>query len=203
MSECGCGLEQADKLERSTLMVLLVINAIMFVLELTLGWFAQSTGLIADSLDMLADAAVYGISLFVVGRGVVFQAKAANVSGIIQIILGLWVLYEVCRRSLFGSEPESILMVSIGASALLANVVCLLIISKYREGGVHMRAAWIFSANDVVANLGVIMSGLLVAIIDSRFPDLAIGLIISAVVIRGGFLILKEARESTRKAKIS
>ena len=72
MSECGCGLEQADKLERSTLMVLLVINAIMFVLELTLGWFAQSTGLIADSLDMLADAAVYGISLFVVCLFMIF-----------------------------------------------------------------------------------------------------------------------------------
>ncbi|MBR9882587.1 MAG: cation transporter [Oceanospirillales bacterium] len=196
MSNCGCGAEQADRLERKTLLALLSINAFMFVVELTLGWFAQSTGLIADSLDMLADASVYGLSLYAVGKGIVQQAKAARVSGYLQIILGLGVLFEALRRLLFGSEPQSTLIVVVGAAALVANVLCLVLISKHREGGVHMRASWIFSTNDVIANLGVMLSGVLVAVLGSRYPDLVVGAIISIIVIRGGITILREAGES-------
>lgn len=196
MSDCGCGAEQANKLEKKALMVLLAINAVMFIAELILGWLAQSTGLIADSLDMLADAAVYGLSLYAVGKGVLLQAKSAYVSGVLQVILGLGVLVEVGRRLVLGSEPQSILIMSVGAVALVANIYCMLLISKHREGGIHMRASWIFSTNDVIANLGVIISGILVASIGSRYPDLIVGTIISIVVVRGGIKILKDAREA-------
>lgn len=195
MSSCGCGSDQTEHMEKRTLIVLLSINAFMFCLELILGWFAQSTGLIADSLDMLADATVYGLSLYAVGKGVVKQAGAARLSGYLQIILGLGVLFEVVRRLLFGSEPESTLIVVVGFVALLANVVCLVLISKHREGGVHMRASWIFSTNDVIANLGVIVSGALVALVGSRYPDLIVGAIISIVVVRGGLRILRDAND--------
>jgi cation diffusion facilitator family transporter len=200
MADCGCGAEQADKLERRTLLVLLAINGFMFVMELTLGLVAQSAGLIADSLDMLADAAVYGISLYAVGRGVLRQARAAQVSGYLQIILALGVLLEVGRRLVLGSEPQSALIMAVGAVALLANIVCLLLISRHRAGGVHMRASWIFSTNDVIANLGVILAGALVAFTGSRYPDLVIGLLISLVVLRGGLQILREARAAQRPA---
>jgi len=196
MSNCGCGAEQTNNLERKTLIVLLLINAFMFVTELMLGWLAQSTGLIADSLDMLADATVYGISLYVVGKGIVHQARAAQVSGYLQIILGVGVLFEVFRRLLFGSEPQSTLIIIVGAIALLANIVCLVLIAKHRDGGLHMRASWIFSTNDVIANLGVIAAGVLVAILDSRIPDLIIGSIISFIVVRGGIKILQETNKA-------
>jgi len=196
MSDCGCGVEQADKLERKTLILLLLINAFMFVSELVLGWIAQSTGLIADSLDMLADATVYGLSLYVVGKGIMQQAKAAQVSGFLQIILGFGVLLEVFRRLLLGSEPQSTLIIVVGTIALLANIICLVLISKHREGGVHMRASWIFSTNDVIANLGIIVSGMLVAVMGSRYPDLIVGTIISFIVIRGGIKILEDAKET-------
>lgn len=201
MSGCNCGTEQADKLERKTLLALLYINAFMFVAELIAGLLAQSTGLIADSLDMLADAAVYGISFYAVGKGVLHQAKAAKVSGYLQIILGIGVLFEVLRRLLFGSEPESILIISVGAVALVANVICLVLISKHRDGGVHMRASWIFSTNDVIANLGVIVSGVLVAVMGSRFPDLIVGTIISIIVVRSGIRILKDAKQTHESVK--
>ena len=201
MSNCGCGAEQADSLERKTLIILLSINAFMFIAELILGWIAQSTGLIADSLDMLADATVYGLSLYAVGKGVLRQAKAARVSGYLQIILGLGVLFEVVRRMIFGSEPQSTLIIVVGAVALMANVICLILISKHKDGGVHMRASWIFSTNDVIANFGVIISGVLVAIVGSRYPDLIVGTIISIVVIRGGIKILKDASETEVSAK--
>lgn len=201
MSECGCGTEQTDRLERKTLVALLSINATMFVTEIVLGWLAQSTGLIADSLDMLADAAVYGISLYAVGKGVLYQARSARVSGLLQVLLGVGVLVEVVRRLVFGSEPESTLIMMVGVLALLANITCLVLVSKHREGGVHMRASWIFSTNDVIANIGVIVSGILVAIIGSRFPDLIVGTIISIMVIRGGIKILKDAKETRESVK--
>lgn len=201
MSSCGCGAEQADSLEKKTLVILLAVNAFMFVAELMLGWFAQSTGLIADSLDMLADATVYGLSLYAVGKGVLQQAKAARVSGYLQIILGLGVLIEVMRRMIFGSEPQSTLIIVVGAVALMANIVCLILISRHKDGGVHMRASWIFSTNDVIANLGVIMSGVLVAIVGSRYPDLIVGTVISIVVVRGGIKILRDANETEVSAK--
>ena len=201
MPERCCGTDQADKLEKKTLILLLSINAIMFVTELVSGWLAQSTGLIADSLDMFADAAVYEISLFAVGKGVLHQAKAAQVSGFLQVLLGMGVLFEVLRRLLFGSEPQSILIMSVGAIALFANIICLVLISKHKERGVHMRASWIFSTNDVIANLGVILSGILVAIFGNRFPDLIVGTIISLIVTWGGIKILKDAKETRESVK--
>jgi len=197
MSDCGCGSDQAEKLERKTLVALLTINGVMFLTEIVLGWLAESAGLIADSLDMLADAFVYGLSLYAVGKGIQKQSSAARVSGVLQIILGAGVLLEVLRRFFFGSEPESFLMMGVGAVALVANVYCLTLLSKHRDGGVHMRASWIFSTNDVIANIGVIVSGVLVWVAGSRYPDLFVGAIISIVVVRGGVQILSEARNAT------
>ncbi len=201
MSDCGCGAEQAESLERKTLLVLLAMNAFMFVTEFVLGWFAQSTGLIADSLDMLADATVYGLSLYAVGKGITKQVNAARLSGYLQILLGVGVLFEVLRRLLFGSEPQSTLIMVVGVIALVANIICLALISKHKDGGVHMRASWIFSTNDVIANIGVVVSGALVAVIGSRYPDLIVGTLISVVVIRGGLKILRDAKETQESAK--
>ncbi|MDH3903706.1 MAG: cation transporter [Xanthomonadales bacterium] len=196
MSNCECGSDQAEKLERKTLLILLAINGVMFLAEITLGWFAESTGLIADSLDMLADAGVYGLSLYAVGKGIQKQSRAANISGVLQIILGTGVLLEVMRRFVFGSEPESLLIMGGGAVALVANIYCMILISRHRDAGVHMRASWIFSTNDVIANIGVILSGGLVWALGSRYPDLLVGTIISAIVVRGGIKILNEARHT-------
>jgi Co/Zn/Cd efflux system component len=180
--------------ERATLWVVLVINAAMFVVELTVGLRAGSTGLIADSLDMLADAGVYGFSLGAVGRGIQRQRRAAVFSGRLQIALAAWVLLDVLRRAVLGSEPISALMVGIGVLALLANLLCLVLVRRHRGSGVHMRASVIFSTNDTLANLGVILAGLLVAWSGSRIPDLLIGTAISLLVLRGGLRILKDAR---------
>ena len=192
MTTCGCGSDQADQLERRTLITLLLINGVMFVVEVGWGWIAESTSLIADSLDMLADAAVYGLSLAAVGMGRTQQARAARLSGILQIMLGLGVLLDVSRRFVFGSAPESLLIIRVGAVALVANLVCLMLLSRHRRSGVHMRASWIFSTNDVIANLGVIASGVLVWALGSRLPDLLVGTAIAIVIVRGGIRILRE-----------
>lgn len=176
--------------EASTLRILLAINAIMFVVEMIAGVIAQSTALIADSLDMFADAAVYGLALYAVGRSIRLQVRAANVAGILQLILALGVLIEVGRRFVFGSEPESLTMMSIALVALIANTTCLLLIAKHRHGGAHMKASWIFSANDVVINVGVIAAGALVAWTGSNYPDLVIGALVGLIVLSGARRIL-------------
>jgi len=185
----------SSKAEAKVLKFLLLINFSMFIFEIVMGLIAQSTGLIADSLDMLADAAVYGISLYAVGRAHSLQLKAARLSGYMQLILALGAMIEVVRRFYYGSEPQSTLMMVISLIALIANVSCLLLLSKHREGKVHMQASWIFSTNDVLANIGVIIAGALVAWTKSSLPDLVIGSIIAFIVLRGAWAILKMSKQ--------
>ena len=195
MSGCGCEMEARNVQERKTLQLVLGINAFMFLFEMAFGLVAQSTGLIADSLDMLADATVYAISLHAVGKSDVLKIRAAKFSGFAQMFLAALVLVDVFRRFLFGSDPVSTLMMGVGVIALAANVISLSLIAKHRDGGVHMRASLIFSKNDVIANLGVIVAGALVWALGSRYPDLVIGSVIAIIVFRGGLQILKEAAE--------
>jgi Co/Zn/Cd efflux system component len=177
--------------EAGTLRVLLALNAAMFVVELVAGWLAQSTGLLADSLDMLADAAVYGLALRAVGRPPELKRRAAHASGWLQLALAFGAFTEVARRAAFGSAPEPPAMIGVSLVALAANVTCLVLIHRHRHRGAHMEASFIFSANDVLANLGVIAAGLLVAWTGSRAPDLVIGAAITAIVLRGAVRILR------------
>ncbi|MGI4843734.1 MAG: cation transporter [Janthinobacterium lividum] len=180
-----------DASEAKTLRLLLAINAVMFVVELVWGLIAQSAGLVADSLDMFADAAVYGLALYAVGRAAALKTRAAHVAGWLQLVLALGALSEVVRRAFFGSEPESALMMGVGAVALVANVACLVLIAKKRDRGAHMKASYIFSANDVIANLGVIAAGALVIWTGSPYPDLIVGTVIAVIVLTGARRILK------------
>ena len=181
----------APSVEAKTLKYLLGINLTMFVVEIILGFYAESTGLLADGLDMLADSFVYGLSLYAVGKSIAMKHKAAYFSGIMQISLGLLCLVEVGRKFYFGSEPLSNYMIVVSVIALIANLWCLILIHKHKDGEVHMKASWIFSANDVIVNTGVIFSGALVYFLKSNVPDLIIGGIVSLVVIRGGISIMK------------
>lgn len=180
--------------ESKVLKILLGINAGMFVAELAAGVIARSTGLIADSLDMFADAAVYGLSLYAVGKTAQLQNQTSRVSGFFQLILALGVFLEVVRRFVNGSEPDSAYMIGIAFLALVANVTCMFLLSKHRTGGAHMKASWIFSTNDVIANCGVIVAGILVALTGSNLPDLIIGSFIAFVVLRGAFKIFALSR---------
>ena len=169
----------------------------MFIVELVAGWLAQSTGLIADSLDMFADAAVYAMSLFAVGKAVSSQSSAARFSGYVQLLLAIGVLVEVARRFIVGSEPEAPVMMGIAVLALAANAGGMALLAKHRTGGLHMQASWIFTSTDVIANLGVIAAGLLVAWTGSSLPDLLVGLAIGAVVLGGAIEILRLSKRTS------
>jgi cation diffusion facilitator family transporter len=165
----------------------------MFCLEIVAGILANSIALLADSLDMLADAAIYGIALYAVGKPDSAKRAAALTSGIFQGVLGLLLVAEVIRRFLYGSEPTSLIMIMVGVAALAANISCLWLLRKQREGEVHIRASWIFTRTDALANLGTIFGGGLVLATRSALPDLIVGAAISLVVLYGSFEIVRDA----------
>lgn len=201
MSGCGCSSVAAETAaQRSTLMIALALNAAMFVVEVTAGVIASSTGLIADGLDMLADASAYAVALLAIGRTAQFKARAATLSGAVLLILGAVVLLDVARRAIFGSEPEGVTMIVVAAIALAVNGTVLRLLGKYRDGEVHLRATWIFTRADVVANAAVILSGLAVLATGVRALDLVVGAGIGLYVIREAFEILGDARAARRNA---
>jgi Co/Zn/Cd efflux system component len=189
------------QVQRGTLLLLITINGLMFAVEAATGWVAQSMGLTADSLDMLADAGVYGIALLAVGEGPVRKAQAAIASGVIQVSLASLALGEVVRKWLYGSEPSSAAMIVVSVVALTANTVCLYLLRKHRHGEMHMRASWIFSTTDVQANVGVVVAGVLVWLSASSAPDLLVGVVVCGIVFRGGVRILRDAREALGEAR--
>jgi Co/Zn/Cd efflux system component len=149
-------------------------------------------GLVADSLDMLADALVYGLSLWAVGSTVTRKKKVAKLSGYFQLALALLGLLEVIRRFIgFEEVPDFQTMIIVSALALIANSVCLYLLQKSKSQEAHMKATMIFTSNDIIINTGVILAGILVLLTQSKYPDLIIGAIVFLIVVRGAFRILK------------
>ena len=159
---------------------------------MTTGLVSKSMGLIADSLDMLADSSVYALSLFAVGSTLIRKKKVAKLAGYFQIVLAIIGFSEVVRRS-FGMEqmPDFRTMIIVSFLALIANAICLFLLQKSKSNEAHMKASMIFTSNDVIINLGVIIAGSLVFYLNSSYPDLIIGMVVFILVIRGALRILK------------
>ncbi|WP_158769253.1 cation transporter [Paraglaciecola sp. L1A13] len=193
MSEC-CGVNAQDKEQRTLLWTVLGLNGGMFFVEFIAGWLGDSSGLMADSLDMLADAMVYMVGLYAVGKAIQYKAKAALFNGSLQLVLAGLILIDVVMRLVRGSEPQTGIMLWISLLALAVNLFCFILLSRYRTGDINMRASWICSRNDMIANVGVIISAALVVWLDSAIPDLVIGTIIALVIVQSSVKIVQESR---------
>ncbi|HYQ56819.1 MAG TPA: cation transporter [Draconibacterium sp.] len=179
--------------QRKLLWAVLGINFAFFIIEMTTGLISRSMGLVADSLDMLADSFVYGISLIAVGGTIARKKNIARLAGYFQITLALIGFIEVLRRFL-GEEklPDFSTMIVVSIFALIANGFCLYLLQKSKgKEEAHMKASIIFTSNDVIINLGVIVAGIFVLWLKSSIPDLVIGSIVFILVIRGARRILK------------
>ncbi len=201
MSDCGCHHEAKGAGERRVLWIALALNAAMAVIGGFAGWIAQSTGLLADALDMLSDATAYAIGLIAIGRTARFKANAAWLSGGVLLVLGIGVLVEVGRRIANGAEPLSGWMIGTALLSLAVNVTVLRMLSPLKSGEVHLRATWLFTRADVVANLGVILAGMLVLWLGSPYPDFIIGALIGSYVIKEAVEILGDARRAGLEAR--
>jgi Co/Zn/Cd efflux system component len=178
--------------ERKLLWQVLAINFFLFALEILTGFISNSMGLVADSLDMLADSLVYGLTLFAVGGTIARKKNIAKASGYFQLILAVFGFAEVIRRFFgYGEVPAFQIMIVISIFALIGNTACLYLLQKSKNTEAHMQASMIFTSNDVIVNVGVIMAGVLVFLTRSNFPDLIIGTIILLIVGRGAYRILQ------------
>jgi Co/Zn/Cd efflux system component len=203
MSAHCCGPHQqpsglSDGRQRRVLWIVLVINAVMFAVEIVAGHTARSAALQADALDFLADAANYGISLAVVGTALTWRARAALVKGVSMGVLGLWVVGTTAWNAIAGSVPDAPVMGVVGVLALLANAAVLALLTGFRGGDANMRSVWICSRNDVLANLAVLLAALGVFGTGTGWPDIIVAGVMASLALYGAGQVVRQARGELR-----
>jgi cation diffusion facilitator family transporter len=179
--------------QRRVLIVVLIINAVMFFAEFGAGLVAGSAALMADATDMLGDALVYGVSLYAIARSDRWKAGVAAFKGAFILLLGLGILVNVAIKLQSGVPPSSLLMLIFGGAALVANLVCLALLWRFRRQDVNMASTWECSRNDVISNVGVLAAAGLVATTSSPWPDIVVGLAMAAVVLRSAVRVLGDS----------
>lgn len=202
MSDSCCSskaveLEQLarDADQRRVLITVLAINAVMFILEFGTGLFAGSTALMADAADMLGDALVYGLSIYALARSDTWKATAALMKGVFILILAIGAGINAIVKIGSGVPPSSTLMLLVGGLALASNLVCLLLLWRFRKHDVNMASTFECSRNDVISNVGVLIAGGLVAALESPWPDILIGSLIALVLLTSAFRVIGRAGE--------
>ncbi len=178
--------------DRRLLWTVLIINFGVFAIEISAGLIAHSMGLVADSLDELADALVYALSIYAIAGTAVVKNRIARSSGVLQLALALWGFTEIVRRFI-GNEPTPnfIIMIVMSCLALAGNAASLYFLRKSKTQEVHIKATQIFTSNDVAVNIGVIISA---TVLNNKIPDLVIGAIVFAIVLRGAIKIFNMSK---------
>ena len=188
----GRELEQlaAQSDQRRVLVIVLAINAVMFFAEFAAGIVAGSTALLADSVDMLGDALVYGLSIYAITRSDRWKGGAALAKGVFILAFGIGILIDIAIKLTSQVPPSSSLMLIFGGVALLANLVCLRLLWRFRAQDLNMSSTFECSRNDVISNVGVLIAATLVAATASPWPDIAIGTIIAALFLKSAVHVL-------------
>ena len=202
MADCcndkACEIEALRDRQSSTLKIVLGINTVMFFVELTAGLLAGSVSLIADSLDMLGDALVYGFSIYVVARGARMKAKAALLKGVIMAAFGLFVLGQAMYKIIIPHVPVFETIGVIGFLALAANSLCLVLLWRHRTDDINMSSVWLCSRNDIIANVSVLCAAVGVWLTNSGWPDILVGLGLAALFLRSAVFVLRGAMTELR-----
>lgn len=201
-SSCTChGDEkraQHDPAYRHALTVVVVLNLGFGLCELVGGFVADSQALKADSLDFLGDGSISMLGLIALTWSVGARARIALTQGLFLGALGLGVIGFAIWRALNAGVPEAELMGGIGVVALAVNVTSALVLARFREGDANVRAIWLFSRNDAIANIAVIIAAGLVAWTGSAWPDLAVAGIIALLFLHSAYEIVRNALAELR-----
>jgi len=180
------------------LWIVFIINAVMFFVEGSAGLFAHSTALLADALDMLGDALVYGFSLFVLARSARWQAGAALAKGCFMLAFGLGVLGEAAYKALHPVMPGIETMGIVGGLALAANLACFFLLYRHRSDNLNMSSTWLCSRNDLIANVGVLLAAASSYLLASHWPDIIAGAIIACLFLGSAFSVLRQSWQALR-----
>jgi Co/Zn/Cd efflux system component len=198
----GRALDASQAADRRILMLVLLINLGQSLAGAGVGAWASSTAVIGAALDNLADASVYGVSLYAVGRAAAIKIRAARISGWLLIGLAVLLLVEVLRRFFGGEPPLGPAMMAMAAVNAALNIVCLRLLKRHRGEDVNFKASAIFTSNDSIVNLAIVLSGALVMWWGSNLPDLVLGVVVAVIAANGGREILAEATEAEKKASL-
>jgi len=193
-------LSKLKQQQAKVLWIVLWINAVMFVVEFGAGLRAASLSLTGDSLDMLGDALVYASSLYVINKSVRAQAGAAFLKGVIMFLFAIAVFARASYQLFAGASPEASIMGVIGVVALLANLFCLLLLTRHRQDNLNMSSVWLCSRNDIIANTSVLAAAVLVSLTHSILPDLAVGLLLTFVFAKSAGKVLSQSWQEIQQA---
>lgn len=196
-------LASSNAQDRRILWYVLLINLAQSALGMGVGMWASSTALIGAALDNLADASVYAVGIYAVGRSVRAKVAAARLSGWLLIGLSILLVGEVIRRFLGSEAPIGpAMMVMAGVNAVI-NVYCLRLLKRHKGEDVNFKASAIFTSNDSIVNMAILVSGLLVLWLGSNLPDLILGIVSALFAANGGREILEHARKASRESAAS
>jgi cobalt-zinc-cadmium efflux system protein len=184
--------------ERKTLWIVLLLNLAIAIGFLIAGITGDSSALIANGIDNLSDAVVYGLSLLALSHGIIWKTRAATVSGVMLLLFAAGILFDVGRRYIQGSEPIGTTMMAMSAVAAIVNYICLRMLQRIRQPDVNLRAATTFSFNDFISNGGILIAGALVLWLGTNWPDLLVGFATAVIATKGGIEILRDARTEAR-----
>lgn len=206
MSDCcndkACEIETLRNRQSSTLKIVLGINVVMFIVELTAGLMGGSVSLLADSLDMLGDALVYGFSIYVVARSARMKANAALFKGGIMAAFGFFVLGQAIYKIVFPQVPVFETIGAIGLLALVTNSICFALLWRHRVDDINMSSVWLCSRNDIIANVSVLFAAIGVWFTHSGWPDIVVGLAIAALFLRSALSVLRAAITERRRINV-
>lgn len=202
-NDCSVGAmgDSQSPIFRRVLWVALLVNLLMFFVEIIASLIGNSLSLQADALDFFGDAANYAISLFVLGMALHLRARASVIKGLTMGLFGIWILGAALYRAFIGSEPEPLIMGSIALMALIANISVAIMLYRFRSGDSNMQSIWLCSRNDAIGNLAVLIAAIGVAATTSRWPDLVVAIIIASLSLSGAYTILKLAFQEMQVAQ--
>lgn len=175
------------------LWLVIALNAVMFVVEMTAGHLGQSQALQADALDFLGDTITYGVSLAVIGASVKARSKAALAKGFSLLLMGVWVLGSTLYRVFYLNVPEADVMGVVSFLALMANLASVFLLIGYKDGDANVRSVWLCSRNDAIGNVAVMVAALGVWGTASAWPDLTVAIIMAGLFLSSAFQIVRQA----------
>ncbi len=186
---------------KRALWIVILINAVMFIVELSAGFIGQSQALKADALDFLGDSATYALSLAVIGQSIQLRSKVALIKGYSLALLSVLVLAATLYHTFFDSSPQPSIMSSIAVLALAANLASVMLLMKYRDGDANVRSVWLCSRNDAIGNIAVILAALAVWYTASAWPDLIVAFLMASLFLYSSVQIISQARQESAAAE--
>ena len=203
MSECcdnNCAIGALRERQRGTLLIVIAINAVMFLVIVVAALYGSSTALLADSLDNLGDALTYGLSLYAVSRGATAKAKVALFKGGLILLGACAVAAQITYKLFVPNVPIFEVMGAFSLLGLVANSICLFLLRRHRHEDVNMSSVWECSRNDIASNLSVFVAAGAVWLTGSGWPDILIALGLVGLLLRSAIRVISSAMVELRAA---